>query len=92
MVPELSGADPHVEMPRPLVAKKPGTEHAAQLEAERGGQAAVRHLHQGFGSGSSILGWIPIRVQGYYDQNWKKITAEKKFQFFGDQKLHFTYA
>jgi hypothetical protein len=59
MVPELSGADPRVEVPRPLVAKKPGTEHAAQLQAGGGGQAAVRrHLHQGFGSGSgsSILG------------------------------------
>jgi hypothetical protein len=51
MVPELSGAGPCVEVPCPLVAKKPGTEHAAQLEAEGGGQAAVRrHLHQCFGS------------------------------------------
>ncbi len=55
MVPELSGADPRVEVPRPPVAKKPGTEDAAQLQAEGGGQA-VRHLLQGFGSGSIILG------------------------------------
>jgi hypothetical protein len=48
MVPELSGADPRVEVPRRLVAKKPGTEDAAQLQAEGGGQA-VRHLLQGFG-------------------------------------------
>ncbi len=57
MVPELSGADPRVEVPRPLVAKKPGTEDTGQLEAEGGREAAVRrHLHQGFGSGSTILG------------------------------------
>jgi hypothetical protein len=37
-------------------------------------------LHQCFGSGfmepgtgSSILGWIPIRIQGFDDRNWKKL-------------------
>ncbi len=38
------------------------------------------------GSGSSILGWIPIRIriQGFnlMTKNWKKITAEKKKKFF----------
>ncbi len=31
-------------------------------------------------SGSSILGWIPIRIriQGFDDQNWKKCSAGKK--------------
>ncbi len=32
-------------------------------------------------SGSSILGWIPIRIQGFNDKN----------QIFFDQKLQFTY-
>jgi hypothetical protein len=31
----------------------------------------------------------PIRIQGFNDQKWKKITAEKKKIF--DQKLQFTY-
>ncbi len=34
-------------------------------------------------SGSSILGWIPIRIQsGARDQKWKKFTAEKKFAIY----------
>jgi hypothetical protein len=32
----------------------------------------------------------PIRIQGFNDQNLKKITAEKKLNFFV-QKLQFTY-
>ncbi len=49
------------------------------------------------GSGSSILGWIPIRIRIQYGsralmtKKWKKITAEKKFQFFFYQNLQFTY-
>ncbi len=44
-------------------------------------------------SGSSILGWIPIRIririQGFDDKKLKKIySLNKKF----DQKLQFTYA
>ncbi len=35
------------------------------------------------GSGSSILGWIPIRIQGFNGQKLrKKITAEKNYFFF----------
>ncbi len=41
------------------------------------------------GCGSSILGWAPIRIQGFYDQKFKKIYSWKKFFF--DQKLQFTY-
>jgi hypothetical protein len=34
----------------------------------------------------------PIRIQGFNDQKLKKITAEKKIEFFFfDQKLQFTY-
>jgi hypothetical protein len=33
----------------------------------------------------------PIRIQGFNDQKLKKITAEKFFFFFFDQKLQFTY-
>jgi hypothetical protein len=34
------------------------------------------------GSGSSILGWIPMRFQS---KNWQNITAEKKLNFFGSK-------
>ncbi len=38
------------------------------------------------GSGSSILGWIPVRIQGFNDQKLKKITAEKFLTiFFGSE-------
>ncbi len=30
-----------------------------------------------YGSRSSILGWIPIRIQGFMTKNWKKFTADK---------------
>ncbi len=50
--------------------------------------------HQGCGSafissGSSILGWIPIRfrIQGFNDQKFKKITAEKNYIFFKNYNL-----
>ncbi len=33
-------------------------------------------------SGSSILGWIPIRIQGFDNQNWKTFTARKKLYIF----------
>jgi hypothetical protein len=33
----------------------------------------------------------PIRIKGFNDQKLKKITAEKKINFFLDQKLQFTY-
>jgi hypothetical protein len=33
----------------------------------------------------------PIRIQGFNDQKFKKITAEKKNLIFFDQKLQFTY-
>ncbi len=33
------------------------------------------------GSGSSILGWIPIRIQGFNDQQLDKFTVEKKNKF-----------
>ncbi len=48
-----------------------------------------RGLNQCFGSGlidfryeSSILGWIPIRIQGFDDQNWKKFTTGKNVILF----------
>jgi hypothetical protein len=44
----------------------------------------------GFGSGSSILGLIPIQIQGFGDQKLKKFIAEKK-EILLDQKLQFTY-
>jgi hypothetical protein len=34
------------------------------------------------GSGSSILGWKPIRIQSFDDKKLKKCTAEKIFIFF----------
>ncbi len=34
------------------------------------------------GYGSSILGWKPIRIQGFMTKNWKKFTAETKFWYF----------
>ncbi len=34
------------------------------------------------GSGSSILGWIPIRIQGFNDQKLKKNYSWKKITFF----------
>jgi hypothetical protein len=30
----------------------------------------------------------PIRIQGLYDQNFNKFTAENKIKFFFDQKLY----
>ncbi len=33
----------------------------------------------------------PIRIQGFNNQKWKKITAKNFFLFFFDQKLQFTY-
>ncbi len=47
-----------------------------------------------YGSGSSILGCIPIRIrfQGFDDQKLKKNLKQKNnFQNFVDQKLQFTY-
>jgi hypothetical protein len=43
------------------------------------------------GSGSSILGWIPIRIriQDFDDQKLKKIYNWKKIRYFFDQKLQF---
>ncbi len=38
------------------------------------------------GSGSSILDWKPIRIQGFDDKKLKRFTADKKFDFF-DKKL-----
>ncbi len=40
---------------------------------------ALDRCWSGSGSGSSILGWIPIRIQnqGFDDQNLKKFTAKK---------------
>ncbi len=46
------------------------------------------------GSGSSILGWIPIQIRiqsgsrAFMTKNWKKLQLKKKL---GDQKLQFTY-
>ncbi len=34
-----------------------------------------------FGSGSSIFGWIPVRIRGFDDQKLKKITGEKTVIF-----------
>ncbi len=39
------------------------------------------------GSGSGILGWMPIRIRGFNDQKWKKFTAERKIWYFCDQRL-----
>ncbi len=43
-----------------------------------------------YGFGSSILGWIPIRIQGFDDQKLEKIYSCKKIKFFLDQKVQFT--
>jgi hypothetical protein len=45
------------------------------------------------GSGSNILGWIPIRIQGFFmTKKWKKFTAEKKiWVFFGSKIAIYTY-
>ncbi len=40
------------------------------------------------GSGSSILGWIPIRIQGFDDQKLKKIYGGKKvLKKFGSKTI-----
>ncbi len=41
------------------------------------------------GSGSSLLGWIPIwiRIQGFEDPKLKKLTADKIFLIFFKKKL-----
>ncbi len=47
-----------------------------------------------YGSWSSILDWIPIRIriQGFiWPKNWKKFIALIQWIFF-DQKLQFTYS
>ncbi len=43
------------------------------------------------GSGSSILGWIPIRIQGFKKQKLKKNYSYPKKLIFLDQKLQFPY-
>jgi hypothetical protein len=48
-------------------------------------------ISSGSGSGSSTLGWIPIRIQGFNDQIYirrKKLQLKNKNL---DQKLQFTY-
>ncbi len=35
-----------------------------------------------FGFGSSILGWISIRIQAFYDQKLKKMSAQINLIFF----------
>ncbi len=45
------------------------------------------------GSGSSILGWIPIRIQSEFSVLWPKIGKNlqlNKIKLFLDQKLQFT--
>ncbi len=42
----------------------------------------------GFGSGSSILGWMAKKLKKNY--SWKKLKL-KEIKFFFDQKLQFTY-
>ncbi len=37
------------------------------------------------GSGSSILGWIPIRIQGFDDQKLEKLQLKKNLTFFGSK-------
>ncbi len=44
-----------------------------------------------YGSGSSILGWIQIRIQGFDEQKLKNMYSFKKNLIFLDQKLQFTY-
>jgi hypothetical protein len=76
------------------------------LAASRSGLADRQGCGSAFissGSGSSILGWIPIRIQYWSGSGsspnpgllWpkieKKFTAEKKKKKFLDQKLQFTY-
>jgi hypothetical protein len=39
-------------------------------------------IDSGSGSGSSILSWIPIRIQGFDDQKLTKICSWKKFNIF----------
>ncbi len=42
----------------------------------------------GSGSRSSILGWIPIRIQGFKDQKLEKSTAEKKKIFLSKTTIY----
>ncbi len=42
-------------------------------------------------SKSSMLGWIPIRIQGLDDQKFKKIHSRKIFSYLFVQKLQFPY-
>ncbi len=48
-------------------------------------------ISSGSGSGSSILGWIPIRIRiqsgsrALMSKNWQKITAEKNYIFLGSK-------
>ncbi len=44
------------------------------------------------GSGSSILDWITIRIQGFNGQKLKKIYSLKFFICFFDRKLQYTYS
>jgi hypothetical protein len=66
--------------------------------SQQGCGSAFISSGSGSRSGSSILGWIPngsgsntdpdpdpIRIQGFNDQNLKKITLEKKSNFFGSK-------
>ncbi len=43
------------------------------------------------GSGSSILGWIPIRIQGFHDQKMEKNFSWKKKNFFGSKTTIYRY-
>jgi hypothetical protein len=71
------------------------------LHVRNGGPTAGRHHHNqgcrsafissGSGSSSRILGWIPIRIQGFKDQKMEKNYCWKRIKFFLDQKLQFTY-
>jgi hypothetical protein len=46
-------------------------------------------ISSGFGSGISILSWIPIRIQAFNDQKLKKKLQLKKIEFFFWSKTTF---
>ncbi len=48
-------------------------------------------IESGSGSGSSILGWIPIRIRGLDDQKLGKNVQLKKIRYFFGQILQFSY-
>jgi hypothetical protein len=59
------------------------TENSTLIMPEKVSVPEYRSWRQGFKSGSSTLGWLPIwiRMQGFYDQKLGKIYSKKKCYF-----------